>query len=231
MPRRYAVKRTTARDLQLLQWIGQHGLAAEPLLAQRFWCGKRDATARDRLAQLVQAGYLERHTCDARRPGDRVYTLTRPGRLLFAPAEQERLQLGLPAPGERKQQLLVQEAYLLLEAEAATQGQQLAYWRGEREIRSAFRRAQQVAAHAHRAAPDWESPDAQAVLTDSNGEVVAEVDVEIDGQYYGRMLREKAQRFGQGGRPTVWVCEPRRTRIVQRAIQPYPNIRVLVVSP
>jgi hypothetical protein len=230
MPRRYAVKRITERDRQILQWTGRHGLASDEQLARRFWSGKRVSTARDRLAQLAKAGYLEQHACDARKPGERVYSLTRQGRLLFTGAERERLQVGLPAPGEIKQQLLAQEAYMRLEDQVAEEGHRLAYWRSERELRGEFRRAQQSAEQEHKEAPDWEIADAQAVITDGNGEVVEEVDVEIDGQYYGKMLRAKAARFGRGGRPTVWVCEPHRAKIVQGAIRPYANIRILVVG-
>jgi hypothetical protein len=228
MARRRAARHLTPRDRQILGWVGQAGLASLDQLARFGWAGRCLRTAQDRLTQLVKAGYLQVTTCDARQPGERVYTLTRQGRLQFPAAERERLQVGLPPPQERQQQLLAQDAYLRLATEAAAAGGALIYWRTERELRGAFRRAQQQAARAGQPPPTGEIPDGQAVFTTATGQI-EEIDVEIDGQYYGRMLHTKAARFGQGGRPTLWVCTAARARAVTRATQDYPNIQLVVL--
>jgi hypothetical protein len=229
MVRRYAAKQLTERDLCLMLWIGQAGVAAADQIHRHFWADRHAQTAQDRLAQLVKAGYLHMALCDIRRQeGEWIYTLTTKGHQQFAPQERTHLRVGLPGPGELAQQLLAQEAYLHLAAEIHAQGGELVAWHAERDLRSAFRRAQRRADHQHTALPDWEIPDAQAIITTQNGNTL-ELDIEIDGQYYGQMLRQKAARFGAGGRPTLWVCTPARARIIQRVTQLYTNIRVLVV--
>lgn len=229
MARRYAAKQLTKRDLRLLSWIGQAGIAALDQLQRHFWAGRHVQTAQDRLAQLVKMGYLHRTLCDIRRAeGEWIYSLTHQGRQQFAPQERAQLRVGQPGPGELAQQLLAQEVYLHLAEEARAQGGELVAWRAERDLRGAFHRLARQAERQHGAPPAWEIPDAQAVIVTADGST-QEVDIEIDGQYYGKMLRQKAVRFGTGGRPTLWVCVPAREPVVRRATQPYANIRVLVV--
>lgn len=228
MTRRHAARRLTPRDLTVLHWIGQAGIAALDQVARFGWAGRRVYSVQDRLNQLVKAGYLQSTTCDARQPGEQVYALTQAGWRLFTPQEREQLRIGLPAVKERKQQLLAQEAYLRLAAEARAAGGMLVAWRSERDLRGEVRRGQQATAHAPDSPVADEIADGQAVIATADG-TTQEVDVEIDGQYYGRMLRQKAAAFGQGGRPTIWVCTANRARAVQQATRPYANIRVLVV--
>jgi len=229
MARKYAAKRLTERDLAILQWIGRSGIAGEQQIMRRFWPGCREETARDRLRQLVKAGHLTPHICDVRWPGEAVYSLTAKGRLQFDPSERTRLHLGLPTAGEIRQQLIAQDTYLYLEEQARARGEHLTDWRAERELRGDFRRGQTDAERDGQDAPDWEIADAQAVIEGADGARQA-LDLEIDGQYYGRMLREKVGRFGAGGRPTLWVCSSkRRAAAVQKIAAPYTNIRVVVV--
>jgi DNA-binding PadR family transcriptional regulator len=211
-----------------MRWIGHAGIAAETQIHRGFWAGRHIVTAQDRLAQLVKAGYLERTTCDARGQEEVVYALTRLGRRQFAAAEREQLQVGLPTLKARKQQLLAQEAYLRLEAEARAAGATLHEWRSERELRAAFCRAQQAAIRRQHPLPTWEIADGQVVIVEADG-LIREMEVEIDGQYYGQMLRNKAARFGAGGRPTLWVCTASRVHAVSEAIKPYGNIHILAV--
>ena len=119
------------------------------------------------------------------------------------------------------------EAQIAAEVQAA--GGTWGDWRGEREIRSAFRHAQNVATAGGLPAPRWEIADAQAVWTDAAGQPHV-LDVEIDGQYYGQMLQKKLARFGRSGRPTLWICDSaRRAANVTRAAAAWPTIRVLLV--
>jgi hypothetical protein len=228
MARREAARQLTARDRAILRWIGQAGIASLDQAARFAWPGRSAATAQDRLRRLVKAGYLQQTTCDARQPGEPVYTLTRAGWVLFPRQERERLRIGLPLPYERTQQLLSQEAYLLVAAETQAAGGTLVAWRSERELRGELRTAGRTATQV-----SWyplldEIPDGQVVIANTDGSTTT-LDVEIDGQYYGRMLRQKAEHYGQGGRPTLWVCTTNRAPIVERATRAYPNIRVLVV--
>jgi DNA-binding PadR family transcriptional regulator len=228
MARRQAARRLTDRDYAILRWIGQAGIAAEEQLQRRFWTGRSRETAQGRLTQLVKAGYLEQTTCDARGQEEVVYALTRQGHRQFAVAERALLQVGLPPLKARQQQLLAQEAYIRLDAEARAAGGRVHEWRSERVLRSEFRRAQQAAIRWGQPPPTWEIADGQVVIVTADG-LIQEIDIEIDGQYYGRMLRSKAARFGAGGRPTLWVCTANRVHAVSAAIEPYSNIRILAV--
>lgn len=224
-----AARQITARDEALLRRIGQAGIAGEAQLHRDYWAGAQLRTAQDRLTQLSKAGYIERQVCDVRRPGEVVYTLTRKGRLLFDQAERPRLHVGLPAAHELKQQLIAQDAYSQVAAEIAAAGGTWGDWRGERDLRSEFRREQQAAAQAGSPAPTREIADAEAVWTDAAG-TPHTLDVEIDGQYYGKMLRQKLARFGESGRPTLWVCaSPKRAANVTAAAAQWPTIRVITV--
>lgn len=229
MAHRFAARQLTARDRELLRWIGQAGIAGEGQIHRRYWAGKRLGTAQDRLLQLRKAGLVEQQRCDVARPGETVYTLTRKGRLLFERAERPRLHVGLPAPQEIKQQLVAQDAYIRIAAEVQAAGGTWGDWRGERELRREFRLAQQAATATGHPAPTWEIADAQAVWTDAAGTACV-TDIEIDGQYYGKMLARKLARFGTSGRPTVWICDnPRRAANVTRAAAAWPTIRVITV--
>ncbi len=227
----------TARDRNILFWTGQAGIASLDQLARHFWAGKSKHTALDRLRQLVRAGYLEMHVCDVRIPGETVYTLSEKGYMQFGYAYRERLHIGLPAPAEIKQQLLAQEAYLMLEAQVSQQGGKLVEWKSERELRAEFRRAQVTVRHNRvRLSPSSpelmmspvEIPDAQLVISTARGEHEI-LDIEIDGSYYGNMLWEKAARLGRSEHRIIWICTEQRAEYVQAAVANYPNITVLVV--
>ena len=43
------------------------------------------------------------------------------------------------------------------------------------------------------------------------------LDVEIDGAYYGALLRGKVRRLAERGRPLVWVCEAGRAARLRAA--------------
>ena len=229
MPRRYAVKIVTARDAAILAWVGRNGLATVDQLLRQFWPGAKRSTGGDRLRQLVKARLLTVHHCDARRADEQVYCLTDGGRLHFPAAQRAHLHTGLPATHELKQQLLAGDAYVALADELTAAGVRILDWQSERTLRSEFRLAQQAAERHDAPPPTWQIADAQVVTADPDGTILT-TDVEIDGQYYGAMLRNKVQRFGEGGRPTLWVCDsaPRAARVATLAA-PYPTIRVIHV--
>jgi hypothetical protein len=218
-----------ARDLAILRWVGRGGIAAESQLSGRFWPGCRAATARDRLRQLVKADYLARYICDERRPGEVVYTLKPCGRRLFSPDEQRTLQIGLPAAGVRRQQLVAQDAYEYLEQEAHAQGGRLVAWHGEAALRRALYRTARAGPRQAPAGPT-EIPDAQVQIAGADG-YTRTYDIEIDGQYHGQMLRKKLDAFGTGGHPTLWFCTaPARAAHIRQAVARYPNIRVISLT-
>jgi hypothetical protein len=225
---RRTARQVTDRDRAVLHWIGQAGIASLEQVARFAWADQRRRTAQERLRRLVRLGYLQQAFGAARPQDGLVYSLTRQGWLLFPPEERDQLQIGWPPPRIQAQQLLSQEAYLHLALEAQAGGSTLISWRTERELRRELQSVGQTAVSPGAPPPADEVPDGQAVIADADGAITT-LDIEIDGQYYGRMLRQKVAQYGQSGRPTVWVCIANRAGTVQRATQMYPNIRVLVV--
>jgi hypothetical protein len=226
MTRRNVASQLTERDRQILYWTGRTGIASRSQLARHFWPGKQEATANKRLAQLVNAGYLESTFSAARSPREPIYWVTRRAWLLFDPSTRAKLQIGLPAQAARKQQLLAQDAYLWLTAAMQTVGGHLIAWHTEHELRAAW-----YLKHAKSSCnllPDEEIADAQAVIVTPDG-AHREIDIEIDGQYFGTSLRQKATRIGQQGRPTMWICSASRAEYLRHALRAYPNIRVVVL--
>jgi hypothetical protein len=237
MARRDAASQLTERDIAVVRWVGLFGVASLGALAQRFWPAGQLETAMDRLRQLVKAGFLERHVCDVRSSGERVFTLTAEGRALLEPSMREHASVGLPAVAELRQQLVSQDAYLRLEALAHRQGGEMVEWQPERQLRAEILRRrsklkrQAASAAAASLPPGMEIPDARAVVISAQGrqEILY---IEIDGAYYGKMLQQKAKRLARlagEGHSIIWVCTPARVQQVQAAVAAYPGIAVLCV--
>lgn len=235
MARRSAVGWPTDRDRNILQWVGQGGVATLDQLARRFWPSKGVDAALNRLRQLVKAGYLETHVCDSwcpggtERRGERVFALTQQGFMQFNPSERQHFYVGLPPPAEIGQQILAQEAYLRLEMQAREQGAQLVGWKSERALRAELLRS-----HHHMLRPgargedllQRDIPDAEVVILTASGERQI-LYVEVDGAYYGKMLWQKAGGLAKSGHPVIWVCTLSRADYIRKAVAEYPNIQVL----
>jgi hypothetical protein len=99
-------------------------------------------------------------------------------------------------------------------------------WRTEHELRAAWYRKHER--FARNLLIDEEIPDAQAVIVAPDG-ARREIDIEIDGQYFGASLRGKAVRMGQQGRPTLWICSAPRADYLHQVLHDYPNIRIVVL--
>jgi predicted ArsR family transcriptional regulator len=220
----------TDRDRALMQFIGEGGIASLDQIARRHWTTGA-ANAENRLAQLQRAGYLQAHTNDTRKPGqpERLYALTKKGAGVFDQVQRKRLWVGKPNTSELRQQLMLQDVRIRLEAQARAQGERLSEWRSERELRGEHNRLVNRALTEGRKVPeDQEIADARAVFVNETTGEVRELDIEADGQYFGKMLRSKAQRFGQSARPVLWSCEgARRSANVSRACSRYQNVRVM----
>lgn len=221
-------KRLTPRDAHILLWIGLAGIASQDQVARRFWGGKSRRTADERMRRLVRSGYLEMHGCSVRTPGEPVFCITEQAYREFGSAQRERLQVGLPSPSEIRQQLMAQDAYLLLEANIVRDGSRLVDWRPERELRAEFQLAHSPTQQRKWASPPADIPDAQVTIITGQGEVKT-LYVEIDGVYYGKMLCEKAKCLGKSEHNVVWVCTQERAGYVEKAVAGYPNIQVLVI--
>lgn len=235
-------KQTTACDLDILRWVGANGVASLAQLAACFWPRCSPQTAKARLDQLGRTGLLDVHYVDVRRRGERVYTLTTEAVRLFSHVEQEHLVVGLPSLNILKHLLMANDARLLLEKQVRKDGGRLVQWITEGELRAQVcRRIEAARRVSMGGSRGWgvsqpvqpvvpitseNIPDARAVLMLRDGEYV-EVDIEIDGRYFGKMLTYKAAKLGASGSPVVWACEKSRVAPVTQAVMPYGNITVL----
>lgn len=231
MARRNPVGRLTERDREILRWTGQGGVATLDQLARRFWLGAQTQTTMDRLRQLVKAGYIEVHFCDARCSGEQVFTLTEKGASLLEPALRKHLCTGLPPVAEIKQQLLAQDAYLKLVELTHEESSELVEWHPERQLRAGALRRYAKLRRGTLPLMSIEIPDAKAVVITRHGERET-LYIEIDGAYYGKMLQHKASYLASLAGPgcrVIWVCTSDRVRQVQAVVAQYPSIEVLCV--
>ncbi|MBN9392884.1 MAG: hypothetical protein J0I20_32935 [Chloroflexi bacterium] len=230
-----AKKRTiilTERDMELLRWTGQGGVAALDQLWRKFWPGAKIQSCYDRLQLLRKAGLLGKSFIDIHMlSAVPAYFLTQKGAELFPREEYERFIVGLPHYNELWQQLLGQEGRLGLERQLEQEGAKLLDWLNERELRSIARR-NQPARQAGELVParKAEIADAQAVIRTKTGEV-QRLNIECDGSYYGVMLHKKIMEFADTDEPTLWiVCGKARGKRIKAETEKYPNITVMVVK-
>jgi DNA-binding PadR family transcriptional regulator len=225
-----AAKAVTERDLQIMARIGEGGLASFDQIKRLYWANAQDRTAHDRLTQLVKAGFLSCHRLDPKHGGHTVYTLTNKGANNFEKARAQRLMIGLPAANEIKQQLLAQAGRIAIERQLATQGQgdRLVEWRSERELRSEAAKARNRRRPFGNVA---DIADASMSVESADG-TTTQTAIEIDGQYYGKMLTKKINSLAKSGQPVVWVTSGAgRGARIQSEVQQAgaTNISVLVV--
>ena len=222
----------TDRDLAILRWIGFGGIASLEQLAVRFWQSSNQiTTAKARLARLEGAGLLRRAWCHKRGKPELVYTLTARGVKELPPIVQDRVRPGWPPSGEIVQQLMANDAQALIERELQPKGARIIEWRTARELRAEYGKEVARANYEGRNLPHTEIADAQIEIQAKDGSKTI-VDIELDGQYFGRMLEEKMKGFGkQKSRRVWWVCTAARSNIISAAALPYRNIRVVVLTP
>ena len=245
MPSKPKAKILTERDRQILQFVGQGGVARLDQLRRRHWPDAQEQTAHDRLDQLVKAGWLESQYCDQARDYNSglVFTLTDKGAAHFTAAERKRFIIGLPTDREIHQQLVGQDTRLVLEQRLAERGQRLLQWKSERELRSEFYSDQARYNRKHGRA--WNTPaprytgrpraddlyDAQALIEGSDGQE-RQLGIEIDGQYYGKMLAAKIASFtARPDQPIIWATTSRlRAERIAQATADFSHIEVLLIQ-
>jgi hypothetical protein len=213
------------RDLEVLKFIGKGGLASVSQINTKFWPGAKEQTCLDRLERLQKAGYLKCQIITTLNPkGERVFSLQSESYKLFSQAIQSRFFKNV-TNSEVKQQLLVQEALLKLEKEWAEQGKVIVNWKHERELKGELKRQQINGVDTSQV----EVADAQAIVRDDATGELYEVEIEVDGEYYGKMLKSKIDRFAASNKPTIWVTTPDRAEMITNKISNHPNISLLVV--
>jgi len=224
----------TDRDREILKFIGQGGLASLGQLHLKFWLPAKERTAQARLGELIRAGYIASQQVHVREAGEQVFTLTRKGAAEFNDLERRSFIIGLPAHHELKQQLVGQDLRLAIEKELAERGLKLTDWQNERQLRSNQRRQEEHTRKAKgwvKAINSEDIPDARAIIQSAEG-VSGELDIEIDGQYFGKMLSEKIKSLAKSGRPMLWATSATRVGRIQTELGRIgaTNIQVVAVD-
>lgn len=208
----------TDRDREIMRFIGEGGIANLDQIVTRYWDGRVEAkkTARLRLAKLEKAGWIGSGFIDVRKPGELVFFLSRQGALHhFSRIERARLIVGLPAWTELKQQLLLQDARLVMEQELNRKGHKLVGWFNEHQLRSEARRGRSPGSRA------WYNlagiADARALIEDSEGSSY-EVEIEADGYYWGKNLAGKLGGLAQSAKSVIWVTTRSRQALVEKRL-------------
>ncbi len=80
-------------------------------------------------------------------------------------------------------------------------GGQVLDWWSERELRVEYNRLVARARQHGGPKPGYELADARVLFAAADGSRHS-IEIEVDGQYYGQMLRRKATAFGRSGRPS-----------------------------
>lgn len=212
-------KVVTDRDLALLRDIGQNGIATFGYIKAHYWPDQLRRTCRERLSQMEKAGWITKEYFSLRKPGELTFSLTRLGAEHFTRPERQRFMIGPLARYEVRQQLDALDARVALIRQYEALGFRLLDWKNERELRS----------HQTSTAGEEIADCLASFVNDSTGQVV-ELDIEIDGQYYGQMLEKKIAALAGTLRPAVWATSAGRARRIRKAVAGFPNIRVLVLE-
>ncbi len=225
MTEKKAVNFITNRDREVLSFIGRGGIASLDQLHRRFWPAASKQTCRARLLKLEKSWLVTSYYMDARKYGTAVlcFSITTTGASLFTAGERERMIIGPPAGHEIKQQLLAQTARIQFEQKLLSQGSKLLDWINERELRR--RQSRSIRNHCLH----YEIADCQAVIENQQGSRTI-FDIEIDGYYYGQMLREKISWLAELDNPVIYVVEKGRAAAVSSLVVDSPNIDLLILE-
>jgi DNA-binding PadR family transcriptional regulator len=219
----------TERDLLVLKFVGKGGIASLSQLNAKFWPGAKERTCYERLHKLKKSGFLKTEVTTVRnKKGELIFLITPNGSNLFSQSIKDQFFNNITT-SEVKQQLLAQEAIIKLEKEWAEQGKELVNWKHERELRSEMKQKQGKFKKVTTNQPQVEVADAQATIRDNTTGEIYEVEIEVDGAYYGKMLKGKIDRFAASNKPAIWVTTPDRAEMIANRISSHPNIQLLVV--
>ena len=109
-------------------------------------------------------------------------------------------------------------------------------WTNEHGLRSAQRKEQISQGKAYKTTRlNFEDiADAQIEIAEADGQLsTVPTDIEVDGQYFGQMLKDKIANYARLGRPTIWVTRGagRAARIEQEIAEAHAdNIQILVLD-
>ena len=199
----------TERDRSVFEYIGTHGCATSEQIRRLFWDGRKLQTCTDRLAQLVRAGFLQTAPTQCRGTEESMFWIGREARLLFPDELRARFDTGRPARAEIAHVLTSND----VEHRLAQRGS-IVSWTRERELKSMQAKGRVFG----------QTPDAHVIMVRDGRRY--SFHIEVDGQYHGRMLRDKLTALGQSSTHVLWVVfSERRLRTITNATRHMPNVR------
>lgn len=204
------------RAIEILEFIGTDGIASLENLHHKFWPLQSLGTCRKYLSQFEKIGWLKSYFIHVFKPGQLVFTLTAKGaKENFSQTARKNLMVGLPANLEIKQQLLAQNARLQLEKQLAAKGERIIEWLNERQLRRETVRNIKSGISTLYALNDI--ADARMTVQTQEGRIYRQ-EIEIDGEYYGQMLKNKIETYKRKGSPIFWVTTPNRANRIKGEI-------------
>lgn len=204
------------RTKEILEFIGTDGIASLDNLHHKFWPLQSLETCRKYLSQLEKIGWLKSYFIHVCKPGQLVFTLTAKGaREHFSQAIRKDLMIGLPANLELKQQLLAQDARLQLEKRLAAEGKRIIEWQNERQLRRETVRNIKSGRSTLNALNDI--ADARMTVLSVDGRTYRQ-EIEIDGEYYGQMLKNKIETYRRKGSLMLWATTSNRANRIREEI-------------
>lgn len=222
--------RQNTRATEILEFIGTDGIASLESLHLKFWPAQSLGTCRKYLNQLENTGWLKSYFIHVCKPGQLCFTLTAKGaKENFSQAARTNLMVGLPANIEIKQQLLAQQARLELEKQLAAKGARIIEWLNERQLRRETVRNIKSGISTLYALNDI--ADARMTVQSQEGRIYRQ-EIEIDGEYYGQMLKNKIEAYRRKGSPMLWVTTSNRANRIKDEIAKAgaTNISLLVLD-
>jgi DNA-binding PadR family transcriptional regulator len=195
------------RDLEVLKFIGKGGIASLSQIHTRFWSGAKESTCYQRLHVLKKAGLVRSEMATDHLGKDTLVLLLQPAAYnLFGRAIQDRFFTNIT-------------------------GKSIENWTTEREIKRELAKKQYQNKGKSKSVKtsQVEVADAQALIRDDISGELYEVEVELDGFYYGKMLQGKIDRFAASKKPTIWVTTPDRAEMIASKISNHSNITLFVV--
>lgn len=209
----------TKRDRELFRFLGEHETATFDQIRQKFWPNSvTKQTAQDRLDKLRRDGLIQKFDYlpnDSSQKKLVRYQIKRAALQYLDAETASRLYTKPLQDHEVPQVIATVQARLELER----QGYDVQGWISERELR---REQHQDIANSQ----SYDTiADGQVIVIDPSTGEVTRVDVEIDGQYYGKMLKKKLDCFS--GREVIWATTPNRISYISKKVNQ--NIKVIAI--
>ena len=176
--------------------VGRLGCMSEDQLYRIFGARLSKESFKDRMREIENSGYLASKVIDARGRPERVYHLHRGTKLreLFKPDELKALQVKMPASSELRSVLRTHDILLKVQEKFS-----ITSFVTEHQLKS-----MKSLSGCYKTAPIVS--DGRLTFGKGNsGSAGVTLEVEVDGAYNGKKLKNKISSMASSGKMTVWV--------------------------